>query len=92
LHNANAVLQAIAGDILLREHREGGLKFQPNKAYMGQATGQQQRYDTTASAEIDERVSRCRWDKICEQESVKGKAIAVQRLMEGELPRTRSVG
>ena len=92
LHNGYAVRQAIADHILPREQRERGLEFQPNEAYIGEAAGQQQRHDPTAGAEIDERVGRCRRDKICEQESVKGKAVAVQSLGERELPRVQCVG
>src|SRR5262249_31661421 len=66
LDNADAVCQAIAGDILLCECRERGLEFQPNKTCMRETACQQQPHDSTTGAEIDERVGRCRWDKICE--------------------------
>ncbi len=87
LHNANAVCQAIAGDILLRQNNQRALQFEPHEACRREAACQQQCHDATASTEIDERVGRCRWDKICEQESVKGKAITVWSLVERELPR-----
>ena|SRR5712691_7945386 len=66
LHNGDAVFQAIAGDILMGEHCERGLEFQPNKTDMWKAAGQQERHDTAASAEIDEPVSSSGRHKVCE--------------------------
>jgi len=81
LHNADAVLQAIAGDILLRQYYQRVLKFQPNKAYMWKAACQKERHDTAAGAQIDERVSSHGWHKIRQQKSFQGKTVAVCSLV-----------
>src|SRR5262245_47031285 len=65
LDNADAVSQAIAGDILLGEHCKRGLEFQPNKTNMRETACQQERHDTAASAEIDERIGSCSRHEVC---------------------------
>src|SRR5262249_46632207 len=92
LHNADAVLQTIAGDILLRQDDQRTLQFQPHEACLRETACQQERHDTTTGAEIDERVSSSGRHKVCEEESFQGKAIAVWSLVEGKLPRAQRVG
>jgi len=66
LHNTDAVLQTIADDIVLGEYRERALEFQPNKAHMWEAACQQERYDTTASAQVNEWVGSRDRHKVCQ--------------------------
>jgi hypothetical protein len=49
---------------------------------MRETACQQERHDTAASAEIDERVSSSGRHKVCEEESFQGKVIAVWSLVE----------
>ena len=64
LDDAETVLQAIAGDILLREHGQRALEFQPNQVNMRETTCQKERHNPTASAEVDEWGSRASRNKI----------------------------
>ena len=71
LDNADAVSQAIAGDILLRQDYQRALQFQPHEAGMRETAGQQERHDATTGAQIDERIGSRGRHKVCEQESFK---------------------
>jgi len=64
LDDAETVLQAIAGDILLREHGQRALEFQPNQVDMRKTTCQKERHNPTAGAEVNEWGSHCSRDKI----------------------------
>jgi hypothetical protein len=50
LDNADAVCQAIAGDVLMRQAYQRALQFQPHEACMRETACQQERHDTTTGA------------------------------------------
>jgi hypothetical protein len=81
LDNTDTVLQAITYDILLRLHRQRPLQFEPNEVCRWETTRQQERYDTTASAEVNTRVCCPGRYKVRQHKGFQGKAVAVRRLV-----------
>ena len=66
LDDTYMVLQTITNHILLGEHNQRALEFQPNTAQARETTGQEERHHTAASAEVDAGIRRCCRDKVCQ--------------------------
>ena len=71
----------------LGHSRQAGLQLQPDDRRGGKAPRQQTGDDAAAGAQFDDRPTSVGRDEIGEQEGVKGEAVAVWVLVQGETPR-----
>jgi hypothetical protein len=91
LHHIDVVSQTVAGDIELGRRSQFRLQFNTKQTRLRKTASQEQGNYPASRTQIKHRLVCSRRDKIGQEKSIEGKAVALLRLLQGQLPGTRHI-